>query len=74
MGGRYEQCVRAGFIIVEIGTDTGLIGTGVSYTVDIGGSAILTLIEDYLAGLVVGMDPLCYEEIWAKLFHDNVRR
>ncbi|MBL8832854.1 MAG: mandelate racemase/muconate lactonizing enzyme family protein [Rhodospirillales bacterium] len=54
-------------IFVEITTDTGLKGTGISYTVDIGGSAIQTLIEDYLVNLAVGMDPLDYERIWNKL-------
>jgi L-alanine-DL-glutamate epimerase-like enolase superfamily enzyme len=61
------------FIFVEIGTDTGLFGTGISYTVDIGGTAIKTLIDDYLANLIVGMDPLDYEQIWHKL-HRQSRR
>jgi L-alanine-DL-glutamate epimerase-like enolase superfamily enzyme len=61
------------FIVVEIHTDTGLVGTGLSYTVDIGGTVIKTLIEDYLASLVVGMDPLNYEQIWNKL-HRQSRR
>lgn len=54
-------------IFVEITTDTGLKGTGISYTVDIGGTAIKTLIEDYLVNLAVGMDPLDYERIWSRL-------
>jgi L-alanine-DL-glutamate epimerase-like enolase superfamily enzyme len=61
------------FIVVEIHTDTGLVGTGLSYTVDIGGTVIKTLIEDYLANLVIGMDPLNYEQIWNKL-HRQSRR
>ncbi|MDR3435893.1 mandelate racemase/muconate lactonizing enzyme family protein [Telmatospirillum sp.] len=61
------------FIFVEITTDTGLSGTGISYTVDIGGTAIKTLIDDYLVNLVVGMDPLGYEQIWHKI-HRQSRR
>ena len=45
------------FIVVDLVTDTGLTGTGFSYTVDVGGTAIAALVEDYLAALVVGMDP-----------------
>jgi len=61
------------FIVVELTTDTGLVGTGFSYSVDIGGTAILSLIEDYLAALVVGMDPLDYERIWNKLQRQSRR-
>ena len=55
------------FVFVELKTDTGLIGTGLSYTVDIGGTVIKALIEDYLAALVIGMNPLAYERIWSKM-------
>lgn len=61
------------FIFTELKTDTGLSGIGLSYTVDVGGTAIRALIEDYLAGLVIGMDPLDYERIWARL-HRQSRR
>lgn len=60
-------------IFVELRTDTGLIGTGISYTVDIGGTVIQALIEDYLVNLVIGMDPLDYERIWARM-HRQSRR
>ena len=61
------------FIVVDLVTDTGLTGTGFTYTVDIGGTAIAALVEDYLAPLVVGMDPLAYEAIWAKLQRQSRR-
>lgn len=61
------------FIIVELETDTGLTGTGFTYTVDIGGSSILALTKDYLAPLVIGMDPLCYEQIWSKMQRQSRR-
>lgn len=60
-------------IFVELRTSTGLTGTGISYTVDIGGTAIQALIEDYLANLVVGMDVLDYERIWTRM-HRQSRR
>ncbi|MCA0757631.1 mandelate racemase/muconate lactonizing enzyme family protein [Paenibacillus sp. N4] len=52
------------FIVVEVTADNGMTGTGISYTVDIGGTVIKTLIEDYLANLIIGMNPLDYERIW----------
>ena len=61
------------FIVVEITTDTGLTGTGLSYTVDIGGTVIKSLIEDYLQHLVIGMNPLNYEEIWNKMQRQSRR-
>ncbi|MDT1060943.1 mandelate racemase/muconate lactonizing enzyme family protein [Paracoccus sp. CPCC 101403] len=61
------------FVFVEVETDTGIIGTGFTYTVDIGGSAILALVQDYLAPLVIGMDPQDYERIWAKMQRQSRR-
>lgn len=61
------------FVVVEMTTSTGLRGTGFTYTVDIGGSAIAELAETYLAPLVVGMDPLDYERIWQKLQRQSRR-
>jgi L-alanine-DL-glutamate epimerase-like enolase superfamily enzyme len=61
------------FIVIDLVTDTGLTGTGFSYTVDVGGTAIAALVEDYLAALVVGMDPLDYERIWTKLQRQSRR-
>lgn len=61
------------FIVVEMTTDTGLVGTGLTYTVDIGGTVIKALIEDYLTNLVLGMDPLDYERIWTKLQRQSRR-
>ena len=60
-------------IFVEVKTDTGLSGTGISYSVDIGGTVIKTLIEDYLTPLAVGMDPLDYERLWTKLNRQSRR-
>lgn len=60
-------------IFVEVKTDTGLSGTGISYSVDIGGTVIKTLIEDYLTPLAIGMDPLDYERLWTKLNRQSRR-
>jgi L-alanine-DL-glutamate epimerase-like enolase superfamily enzyme len=61
------------FVVVELITDTGLVGTGFTYTVDIGGTSIAALVEDYLVPLVIGMDPLDYERIWQKLQRQSRR-
>lgn len=61
------------FVFVDLVTDTGLVGTGFTYTVDIGGTAIAALVEDYLTPLVIGMDPLDYERIWQKLQRQSRR-
>ncbi|MFJ4175275.1 mandelate racemase/muconate lactonizing enzyme family protein [Microbacterium sp. NPDC089696] len=61
------------FVIVTLTTDTGLTGTGLSYSVDIGGSAMKVLIEDYLAALVLGQDPLDFERIWKTLNRQSRR-
>ncbi len=45
------------FIVTEIETDDGTTGTGMSYTVGVGGSAILALITDYCLPVVLGQDP-----------------
>ncbi len=60
-------------IFVELRTDTGLVGVGLTYTVDIGGTVIKALIDDYLAALVVGMDPLDYERIWNRMSRQSRR-
>ncbi|MBB3236722.1 mandelate racemase/muconate lactonizing enzyme family protein [Phyllobacterium endophyticum] len=61
------------FVIVELVSDTGATGVGVSYTVDIGGTAIKALIDDYLIPLVIGMDVRNYENIWNRLSRQSRR-
>ena len=61
------------FVVVKVTTDTGISGTGFSYSVDIGGTAIRTLIEDYLSNLAIGMDPLAYEQVWSRLSNQSRR-
>lgn len=61
------------FVVVELVTENGLTGTGLTYTVDIGGTSIAALARDYLAPLVIGMDPLGYEAIWSRLQRQSRR-
>lgn len=55
------------WILAEVETDRGVRGIGWSYTVGYGGTAIKVLIDDYLAPLVIGEDPLLVPAIWEKL-------
>ncbi|MDX6806192.1 mandelate racemase/muconate lactonizing enzyme family protein [Terrihabitans rhizophilus] len=64
---------RLEFLVVELQTRSGLRGMGLSYTVDIGGTAMLSLARDYLANLVLGMDARDYERIWERLNRQSRR-
>ncbi|HEX3781972.1 MAG TPA: mandelate racemase/muconate lactonizing enzyme family protein [Pseudonocardiaceae bacterium] len=55
-------------IFVEIGTDDGGIGTGYSYTIGTGGTAVLALLRDYLLPRLHGRDAARVEAIWQDLF------
>lgn len=61
------------FLVVDLKTRSGLVGTGFTYSVDVGGSSIRALAEDYLAPLVVGMDARHYERIWNRLARQSRR-
>lgn len=61
------------FVIVTLTTDTKAKGVGLTYSVDVGGTAIKSLIEDYLGSLVVGEDPQNYERIWLTLQRQSRR-
>ena len=53
--------------IVRIWTDDGADGTGYSYTIGTGGSAVLALLRDCMAPWLLGRDPACERIISA--FH-----
>jgi L-alanine-DL-glutamate epimerase-like enolase superfamily enzyme len=55
-------------IFVEIRTDDGGTGTGYSYTIGTGGTAVLALLRDYLVPRLVGADPRRVEAVWRDLF------
>ena len=54
--------------IVRIWTDDGADGTGYSYTIGTGGSAVVALLRDNMAPWLLGRDPAMVEEIWKGLF------
>ena len=55
------------FVVTDVETDTGLVGTGISYTTGVGGTAIVALVDDYCAGMLVGEDPLAIGRHWETL-------
>ncbi len=61
------------FIVARLETDGEITGTGLTYTVGVGGSALLALLEDYCAGLLVGRDLREPERLWRLLF-DHLHR
>lgn len=54
------------WVVTTIRTDTGLTGTGWSYTLGMGGSALRAIIDDYLAVLLVGEDARDIERLWER--------
>ena len=54
--------------MVRIWTDDGADGTGYSYTIGTGGSAVVALLRDYMAPWLLGRDAGMVEEIWKGLF------
>ncbi|MCE0484692.1 MAG: mandelate racemase/muconate lactonizing enzyme family protein [Methylacidiphilales bacterium] len=56
------------FIIARLETDAGIRGIGFTYTVGVGGSAILALLEDYCVNVVMGHDIREPERLWKHLF------
>jgi len=55
-------------VFVEITTSGGLLGRGYSYTIGTGGTAILSLLRDYLLPRLIGRDARRVEAIWSDLF------
>ena len=61
------------FVVAQVHTDAGVVGTGFTYSVGVGGSAIVSLLLDYCAGMLVGQDPLRIAQVWDML-HDQLHR
>jgi L-alanine-DL-glutamate epimerase-like enolase superfamily enzyme len=55
------------YVVTDVETDTGLVGTGISYTTGVGGTAIVALVDDYCARMLVGEDPLVIGRHWETL-------
>lgn len=62
-----QTFVRQETVLVTIETDDGLRGTGYSYTIGTGGSAVLALLRDHIAGTLLGLDARRVEAVWAHL-------
>jgi L-alanine-DL-glutamate epimerase-like enolase superfamily enzyme len=55
--------------MVRITDADGIIGTGYSYTIGTGGSAVCKLLDDHLAPLLIGREAEDIERIWQDLFY-----
>jgi L-alanine-DL-glutamate epimerase-like enolase superfamily enzyme len=55
------------YVVTDVETDGGLVGTGLSYTTGVGGTAIVALVDDYCARMLVGEDPLAIGRLWETL-------
>jgi L-alanine-DL-glutamate epimerase-like enolase superfamily enzyme len=58
-------------VFVELESSEGVLGTGYSYTIGTGGTAVVELLEGYLLPLVIGEDVLRSEAIWRKVCHST---
>jgi L-alanine-DL-glutamate epimerase-like enolase superfamily enzyme len=54
--------------MIRIWTDDGVEGTGYSYTIGTGGSAVVAMLRDYMGPWLLGRDATMVEEIWKGLF------
>jgi L-alanine-DL-glutamate epimerase-like enolase superfamily enzyme len=55
-------------LLVQVHTDSGLVGLGFAYALQSSGRALLACAEDDLAPLVVGEDPLDHERLASKVY------
>jgi len=58
------------YVVTEIRTDDGRLGTGWCQTIGVGALAVSALVNGYLAPMVVGQDPANTERIWMALWED----
>ena len=54
-------------VTVEVGLESGIVGTGYTYTGGVGGRAILSMIEHDLAPHLIGRDGAAVESIYSGL-------
>jgi L-alanine-DL-glutamate epimerase-like enolase superfamily enzyme len=67
-----QAFVKQETILVELQSEDGTTGTGYSYTIGTGGSAVVELLEAHLLAQVIGQDASRPEAIWKRL-HDSTR-
>lgn len=63
-----RKCETIGFVVLEVTTDSGLTGIGVTYH-EVGGEAIADLIKVDLGPRLVGRSPLETEALYEENFH-----
>ncbi len=69
----WEELAKAGvrsnyyFVLVEIGTDDGVVGWGESIVREVP-TAHVEIINRLLAPIIVGEDPLAIEDLWQRMF------
>jgi L-alanine-DL-glutamate epimerase-like enolase superfamily enzyme len=63
-----QTFVKQETVFVEIRSDDGGTGTGYSYTIGTGGTAVLALLRDNLLPRLAGQDPRRVEAVWRDLF------
>lgn len=61
---------RVGLVIVEIETDTGIVGVGSCGTANAG---IKAVIDQHFAPLILGEDPFKVELLWSKMYRSSAR-
>ena len=70
--GKFSDSTRKvetiGFVVVDIATDEGLHGLGVTYN-EVGGEAVKEMIDKALAPKLLGRDPLATETLYEETFH-----
>ena len=62
-----QSFVKQETVLVTIETVDGIAGTGYSYTIGTGGSAVLALLRDYLVDGLIGADARNVEQIWQRM-------
>ena len=65
IGGRTKN-TSLSVCLVDIETDTGLVGTGMTAITE--EEVIGSIVNDIVAPNLIGHDPLCHEQIWEKLY------
>jgi L-alanine-DL-glutamate epimerase-like enolase superfamily enzyme len=55
-------------VVTDVGTDTGLVGTGFSYTSGVGGTSLKALLDKDLAPLVLGQE-VSPRGLWHRCWH-----
>ena len=58
------------YVVTEVRTECGRIGTGWCQTIGLGGLAVEQLLSAYLAPTLVGEDPCNTERIWSRLWDE----